>query len=609
MLLFTNGSGTGTDDNIGAQAKSTAGALRESLTEIEKNIASADALKSSFQDIEKTIIGIADSSLALQRSMGGVVSNAYDFQKRLQSAYKDTLSIGASFKDVTDAVTGIADGMGKIVSPSAETVKNMVELSKVTGISTKEIGTMVSTMVRFGGTQKEAVAKISAMGKEARQAGLDSQKFISTISKDYTKISGFGFKSGVEGLKNMVKQSMTLRTNIEAIGALKLQESVLDPEGAIEAAANFQMLGGAVGKLGDPFQLLYMAQTNVQGLQEELVKSAKSAAVFNEKTGQFDVSTQDLYRLREQAKLTGANLEDLVNTGREAAKLDYISEKFNLKGLPEEQQKLISQLATVGENGKLTVDIPGYGEISAYNEEQLKVALSSKEAQEALREYEKNATLSDRKIAEQTLTVQEKQQITTNEIKNAVLSMMSDTQLKTFTQKTQESNQLLQDKITKDSKNIADNLTGTYTGIAEAQNTTVQALTVKLPETIQNIIDGGGIVPPIDNSNQTSTSAISGQDMFFSPNDAPKLLAKGKLYEGIVGDEVAIGTNLSDALNKKSSGSLAGAIDININLNGSINGDSGQIEKMFNSPQVQKQIMDTVIYKLKDYKNQQGVLS
>ena len=606
MLLFNTG--TGAEETTGSQAKSTFGALEESLKAIEKSIASGDVLKTSFQNIEKTIIGIADSSLALQRSMGGVVSNVYDFQKRLQSAYKDTISIGASFQEVTDAVAGIADGMGKIVSPSAETVKNMVELSKVTGIPTKEIGTMVSTMVRFGGTQKEAVAKISEMGKEARRAGLDSQKFISTISKDYTKISGFGFKSGVEGLKNMVKQSMTLRTNIESIGALKLQESVLDPEGAIQAAANFQMLGGAVGKLGDPFQLLHMAQTNVQGLQEELVKSAKSAAVFNEETGQFDVSTQDMYRLREQAKLTGANLEDLVNTGREAAKLDYISEKFNLKGLPEEQQALISQLATVGENGKLTVDIPGYGEINANNEEQLKLALSSQEAQDALKEYEKNATLSDRKIAEQTLTVQERQQITTNEIKNAVLSMMSDDQLKTFTQKTQESNQLLQEKITEQSKNIADNLTGTYTGISEAQNTTTQGLTVALPQAIQQIIDGGGIAPPITDSNQIS-NATAVQDMFFSPSDAPKLLAKGKLYEGIVGDEVAIGTNLTEALSKKSGGNLTGAIDININLNGAISGDNGQISKMFNSPEIQKQIMDTVLYKLNDYKRQQGVLS
>ena len=34
-----------------------------------------------------------------------------------------------------------------------------------------------------------------------------------------------------------------------------------------------------------------------------------------------------------------------------------------------------------------------------------------------------------------------------------------------------------------------------------------------------------------------------------------------------------------------------------------------QLTKMFNSPQIQKQIMDTVLYKLNDYKRQQGVIS
>ena len=70
-----------------------------------------------------------------------------------------------------------------------------------------------------------------------------------------------------------------------------------------------------------------------------------------------------------------------------------------------------------------------------------------------------------------------------------------------------------------------------------------------------------------------------------------------------------MGTKLSQAINSKSQGPLSGAIDVNINLSGSISGDNGQVSKMFNSPEIQKQIMDTVLYKLNDYKRQQGVLS
>jgi hypothetical protein len=105
-------------------------------------------------------------------------------------------------------------------------------------------------------------------------------------------------------------------------------------------------------------------------------------------------------------------------------------------------------------------------------------------------------------------------------------------------------------------------------------------------------------------------------------------MSKGSIYKGIVGDEVAIGTNLTEAFNKSGklneimasvastnntgggNASVDGKIDININLTGAISGDkNSDIEKIFNSPQVQKQIMDTVLYKLDSYKNQQGVLS
>jgi hypothetical protein len=119
----------------------------------------------------------------------------------------------------------------------------------------------------------------------------------------------------------------------------------------------------------------------------------------------------------------------------------------------------------------------------------------------------------------------------------------------------------------------------------------------------------------------------NGQDMFLSEGSAPQLFSKGTLYKGIVGDEVAIGTGLSEAFNKtgkltelmasipsRNNGSgentsVNGKIDININLGGSVSGDNGNVEKMFSDPKFQKQMMDMVLYKMDKYKQQQGTLS
>ena len=131
-------------------------------------------------------------------------------------------------------------------------------------------------------------------------------------------------------------------------------------------------------------------------------------------------------------------------------------------------------------------------------------------------------------------------------------------------------------------------------------------------------------------NNQFSAStdnSVPINDLFLSEGSAPQLFSKGTLYKGIVGDEVAIGTGLSDAFNKtgkltelmasipsKNNGSgentsVNGKIDININLGGSVSGDNGNVEKMFSDPKFQKQMMDMVLYKMDKYKQQQGTLS
>jgi hypothetical protein len=612
MWLAGSTEGEGAEETLKSQV-STIKNIADAIVNFKSFVADANPAKilGTYENIESTMIKMSSQSLALQRNIGGVVSNTAEFQNRLIKAYNSTVSLNGQFQDVVDAVQALADGMGKIVSPTESTLTKMVLLSKASQMTTKEIGLMAVELVRFGGTQEMAVDAITKMTQEARKSGLNAKTFTVAVSQNLKSVSGFGFKNGVEGIKNMVKQSMTLRTNIEAIGALKMQDSILDPEGAIEMAANFQMLGGAVGKLADPFQLMYMAQNDMEGLQKELVNSTKAAMTFNKETGTFDIATEDLYRLREQAKLTGANLEDLVNTGREAAKLDYIKEKFDLSGLPEEQQNLISQLATVGKDGLLTVDIPGYKEIKSANQEQLKTALQTKEAQDALAEYQTNQGKNDRQLAEAQLTVAERQTAIQNEIKTAVITSMSDDQRTEFANNIADANKSFQQNIVQEGViNAADKLNESYLIGAKKQKEGVEGMeppiiSEETAEMIKVFMQGlGGKVPAFDL-------------MVPKSGQAPKVMAENKIYEGIVGDEVFMGTNLSDIFNgvknigsNTSAGNIGGAIDININIGGTVGGDSSNnINKIFENPKVQKQIMDTVLYKLESYKKQQGVLA
>jgi tetrahydromethanopterin S-methyltransferase subunit A len=592
-----------------------------------------------FEKLTEKLTSMENSSVGLLRSMGGVFNlmkrsdepaervkdTIGQFQERLLGAAKGIQDFGGSFKDVTEVTEGLADVMGRVVFPSQTAMENMVALSKTTGLTNKEIASMVEKVTSFGGTQKEATEKIHEMAVVARRVGLDASKFVKEMSANIDKVGGFGFKDGVKSLERMTKQAQMLKTTFGGIVGT-LQETVLDPEGAINAAARFQMLGGAVGKLADPFQLMYMAQNDMEGLQKELVKSTQAAFQFNSETGEFKASTQDLYRLREQASITGVKFEDLVKTGREAAKLDYIKDKFNMDGLSDDNKELLSGLAQVGKGGEVTIDIPGYGSVT-------EASIKSGEAAEALKEYQQNAALDEKQIAIKQLTTTENNAKDVEIIKNAVLYSLTGNDAK----KREEILKAMADNQATYNAGVKDMGKEVGAEIGKGASGVITNIQTKAAEEFEKQT-GYGNPGDVDRQNEIIGKVQKGidamgdifkggvtptEDLFLPEGGRPKVLSEGKIYQGIVGDEVAMGTNLSEAFNKvstiqdlmsaKSKGATSQNIDgnlkIDINVGGRVDGDkNADISKIFSSPQFQKQLMDMVLYKMKDYQKQQGVL-
>ena len=635
MFLFTDGvSAENTNKTIDSASTGVFNSVNSfidqstNLKNTIDNFVIGTGLDTILKNAQKSMIGMDDSAKNLIKSMGGVAdftgagaARANEFRNTLNEALIATLEIGGTFKDVTDSVEGLASGMGRIVNPSEKTLENMVAISKSTGIATKEIATMVTEFVKYGGTQDEALVTMHELANEARKMGINTAAYMKEVNTNMKKVGGFGFKTGIDGLKQMAKQATMLRTTMDKIGAKGFADNLLDPEKAIEAAASMQMLGGAVGKLADPFQLMHMAQTDMAGLQEELLKSSKAAFTFNKATGGFDASTQDLYRLREQAKITGQNFDDMIESGREAAKLDYIGSKFSLDGLSEEQQGLVASLSQIDKGGNVKIDIPGFEEDSRNLEELMK----DDKFKTALDQFSVNSAKSEKDIAIGQMTISDKQLATQNEIKEALIASLTKTERDDYLKKIAQSNEKVNALALSVAENGAKAVSPLATLEAQAQNSAAGAATgLSMGDTtsVENEV-----------AIRINKEKEKIKDALFSLSDsAPTIMSEGQIYKGIVGDEVAVGTNLTEAFNKSGklneimssmastnnsgsgngggNASVDGKIDININLAGAISGDkNSDIEKIFNSPQVQKQIMDTVLYKLDSYKRQQGVLS
>ena len=629
-MFFLNDENKVGGDELLKKGKSVSLLFSEINTALSETFIRGGEALGPFDKLTEKLTGMENAALGLQRSMGGVFgiiddaalasSNAQEkaaaqaadkfrtgFQTRLTEALKSAQEFGGSFKDLVDVTEGLGDARGRVVNPSKEVMVNMVALSKTTGMSNKEIGSMVEKLTSFGYSQENATEKIHDMAVAARRVGLDASKFIKTMAENVDKVGGFGFKEGIKSLTRMNQQAQMLKTTFGAMVG-NLQDSVLSPEGAIEAAAKFQMLGGAVGKLADPFQLLYMAQSDLEGLNKELTNSAKSAFQFNSQTGEFKASVEDMYRLKEQASITGTKMEDLVKAGREAAKIDYVKKNFDLDGLSDENKDLLAGLAQVGEGGKVEIDRPGFGKVS----EQM---IKSGEAKTALEQYQKNAALDEKDLAIKQLTTTERQAKDVEIIRNAVALGLKGSEREDIMTSIRESEKGYADATKTMSEVVGQQVGGKTAGVVtDLSDATLKQFGDatgfgKYGDYGGTGVQSGKVVDSLDKTVKSADGLKKVNDLFVPKGGKPMVMAEGKLFQGIQGDELAMGTKISEAMNSKNQGSLSGAIDVNINLNGTISGDNGNITKMFNSPEIQKQILDTVLYKLKDYKRQQGVLS
>jgi len=362
-----------------------------------------------------------DSARKLQRTMtGGMVLESNKFREQLFQSYEGVLKINGTFEDITKEVENFSKGMNKVVFLTTDLVnytengkqktmqaaEAMVTLSKSTGIAAGEVGTMVSEFIRLEGSQVKSIERIQKIAKEARMSGLDSEQLIKGIRDNLGKIDSYGFKNGIQGLTEMTKKAQLLRSSVSDIVNFSTVQSFWDPEKAIETAASMSMLGGAVGELTNPFELMNMSINDVGKFQDKMAEMSAKAFKINKETGEIEIDPQSRMRLKEQSELFGKTLEEYTKIGREAFKAQEVVKSMTLTGfgndMPQESKDLLSSLTEV-KGGKLTLDIPGF------KTDDLEEAMKSQPGliESALAQYQEKAKLSDRQIAEQGLTLQE----------------------------------------------------------------------------------------------------------------------------------------------------------------------------------------------------------
>ena len=527
MLLFEDGAPEAGYDGSG---KETFG-YEQYLTEFKTAVKAAldiGYFQSFFTELE-------DQAVKTSRSLASNIAGySQSLEKSMMNVYKQTVKIGGSTKDVIDYAEAFATQTGKVPAIQEEVIINAIAISKELGISTKEVAQMAGEFNKIGLSQMAAVKMIRTIGESARKYGVNAGQLTKVVQENVKKSAAYTFKDGIEGLTKMAAKAQSLNVGFES--AFSMFDEFMDPDKAIEFASEMQMLGGDfASQFGDPFSNM---GASVEELREKLTKAASASAVFNEKTGQFEIPREGLKALRLLSQKTGESMEDLATVATQSAKKMKVIEKTKWNsGISEEDKELVASFAQMTEGGTFEVKLPGtenWVKTSEITSKQIEELKKKTESGEAPLTEDKQAAFN-----EKFLSSAERQNNTLIQIRDALILKATPEQGSAAVKALTTLSETTSGAITK------------LTNILPVDE--VLTLLQKVNDQTKSYInDPAGlsgdvkvIVDTLKDLLKEREKVIKVEDAFIPKGGSPKVMSEGKIYEGISGDEVMMGTNLS----------------------------------------------------------------
>ncbi len=316
--------------NFGSQYMTPFGGLQY-WTEIQKNIRLANqrlgVAGAIGKEIEQNIIAAGTAAMQLGITEGEIVEGLQEFSQTYERPYiisKDDMQRMAMVRK------GFQQGYEKLFA----------------------------TNKLYGQNIKDTYKFIDLTNKKVNEFGLSSKKIMDTITDNIGLIDRFNFARGRTGLADMAILSSRLGVNLES--AASFAEKIYKPEGAIEAAASLQMLGGEFAKFGDAYTLLGNAGNDLPEIAKGIADMTRGMAKFNQETGEFEVSSLNMRQLRAAAEGVNIPFQELVKTSKLIAKEDFLKSILSPELLRSNKlDETLSKLAGLADFKNMTVDILG----------------------------------------------------------------------------------------------------------------------------------------------------------------------------------------------------------------------------------------------------------
>jgi hypothetical protein len=300
---------------------------------------------------------LAKKSKETAVNIGISVGRSQQFTKEFNRATAEVAKFGGSANDVSNIMEEMASRSGRARIISSEEVGNIFKISKSLGITTDSAAELAERMDLMGVSSEKFYEHINQMTIDSQKLGLNSSKVAEQLQNNFQKMSNMSFKNGVKGMTEMAKLAVKMRVDVSDM--LGMAEKFYNPEGAIEAAAELQLLGGDIAEaFGDPFETMYLARNKPEELAKKVSEMTENMMQFNEETGEYELPAEAIQQFQALDKQLGIGVDKIIDMSRQASKIKDI--KMNVSGniTDEDMREGLAGMAKM-KDGKWVVDFKG----------------------------------------------------------------------------------------------------------------------------------------------------------------------------------------------------------------------------------------------------------
>lgn len=316
---------------------------------------------------------IDDAVRKTSMSLGLSSARMGDLSQKSQNVANHFASIGLSSTAAVEMQQAYSDEVGRTVMLSEQAMVNMGELAKKTGMGTGEMAGMVGQMEAFGFGSVTAMKNIEEIRDTAQGMGINTGKVLKKVQQNMNLLNKLNFKGGVKGLGKMASYAEKFKIDMGALA--ESARAVWSPEGAIEAAASLQTLGGGFSKLADPFKLMFDARNDPEKYAKSITDSLQGVAKLS--GDEFTISTYELQRLEEAGKALGFSGEQMAEMAKQKAKMDKVGGSLNMFSDPKDRELLAGMVEF--KDGKAMIEGEALREMSDERKKDLLATIKTRE--------------------------------------------------------------------------------------------------------------------------------------------------------------------------------------------------------------------------------------